>query len=58
MKATNSQIDKMNKLELLNLIMEINPLLCFRISPRLTTTKNYRTIAKRELNKTLTNKGV
>lgn len=44
-------INKMNKQELASLLSEINPILYQRTAPRRTTTKNYRVIVQRELDK-------
>ena len=44
-------IEKMNKLELSTLLKELNYELYFKINPRITTTKNFRVIVKKELTK-------
>jgi hypothetical protein len=45
------QIQKMTKVELMRVLLNINPELYFMTRPRLTSTKSYRFIVEQELNK-------
>lgn len=44
-------IEKMSKFELSKMLYQINPSLYFKTSPWITTTKAYRLIIQRELDK-------
>ncbi len=50
-KPSATEVSKMTKLELSRLLLSINPELYFQTSPRLATTKNFRVIVTRELEK-------